>query len=160
MTKAAIRTIVLIFWAGLFFQLLIINKYKAEPYPAIRFPSFSSTGQNGGFKKINQYEVYLHSDDQQDSILYSLDQFLPKISYNKPSIDLIASNYQNSKERTSEKKEFEDWVSKNLKENIPDKEISNISILEMQYNYDLNTNELEKEGTLINYVKIELQSNE
>lgn len=160
MTKVAARTIVLIFWIGLFSQFLLVNHYKKETYPTFKFPSFGGKGQSQGIKNFNLYEVYLHTDNHQDSILYPLDQFLPEINEKTPTLDLIARNYQNSQKRTPEKQEFEDWVSKNLSKNLPDKEITNISILEVQFSYNLDTNELEDERTLVNYFKIDLQSHE
>ncbi|WP_460389761.1 hypothetical protein [Algoriphagus aestuariicola] len=92
--------------------------------------------------------------------MYPLDQFLPDISFKKPTLDLIADKYQNDQARTPEKKDFEEWLSKNLAKNIPDKEFSRISILEVQHSYNLETNELKNDRTLINYFNIELNPNE
>ncbi|UZD24440.1 hypothetical protein PBT90_13685 [Algoriphagus halophytocola] len=160
MSKAAVRTIVILFWAGLFFQVLLIHRFKTEPYPSIRFPSFGDTGQTVGIKNINQYEIYLHTDQNQDSIQYSLDQFIPDLSYKKPTLELIASNYRSSQERTPLKIEFEEWLSKNLRKNFPDNKISKLSILEVQSSYNLSTDEYGDDRSLINYYTIELQSNE
>ena len=160
MTKAAIRSIVIIFWATLFFQALVMAKYKTEPYPTFRFPGFGGKVQTGGIKNFDQYEIYLHTGKSQDSLLYSLDEFLPDINYKKPTLDLITSKYEEPKIQTTNKKDFENWISENLMMNIPDKDISRLSILEVRYSYNLETNILEDDRELINYYNINLNSNE
>ncbi|GAB3217847.1 hypothetical protein GCM10027454_02840 [Algoriphagus aestuariicola] len=160
MKKATIRSIVLLFWAALFVQAGLMFHFKIEPYPTFRFPGFGGKVQTGGIKNFDQYEIYLHSSGKGDSVMYPLDQFLPDISFKKPTLDLIADKYQNDQARTPEKKDFEEWLSKNLAKNIPDKEFSRISILEVQHSYNLETNELKNDRTLINYFNIELNPNE
>ncbi len=160
MTKPIIRSLVLIFWAGLLFQAAFMFYYKVEPYPTFRFPGFGGKVQTGSIKNFDQYEIYLHTGQEQDSVMYSLDYFLPDISYKKPTFDLIAAKYNDSEVYISEKKDFEKWLSDNISKNVPGKNVHKVSVLEVQRSYDLESNELKNDKTLLNYFNIELNSNE